>query len=197
MNNAKRAAAALLAMALAMGLTACGTSQSASSASSVPEYELPEGCSLTEEEMQKCIEDYAAYVSKALSPDGYTISFEVNGEGKCRFTGAYVANHGDSSSTSNDGSSSDSIVGTDESIPSLMVFNTVAECFGYLYQAGQLDVDGNIVAGMAAATTEGAGSATENTEIISPSSNSDNSETPAASESSALDSSTATSAAGN
>ena len=137
-------------------MTSCGKSESAS-ASTTLTYELPANCSLSEDEMVTAINEYTKYVSSALGGDGYNIEFKVKNDGTCMFAGQYVSQAPASSATTNrtsTSSSSSSSTLEDETIPDLITFQSVEECFAYLYQSGQIDKDGNIIAGLASADNE-------------------------------------------
>lgn len=89
--------------------------------------EMPDGVTLSEDQMKTTMSAYAAYMSEALAADGYTVTVRYDDDGV----------HFDGSKTADDGSTVE--------IPDLSKFDDLKSAFAYLYNCGQADADGNLL----------------------------------------------------
>lgn len=87
--------------------------------------EMPDGVTLSEDQMKTTMSAYAAYMSEALAADGYTVTVRYDDDGV----------HFDGSKTADDGSTVE--------IPDLSKFDDLKSAFAYLYNCGQADAEGN------------------------------------------------------
>ena len=95
--------------------------------------EMPDGVTLSEDQMKTTMSAYAAYMSEALAADGYTVTVGV---------------HFDGSKTADDGSTVE--------IPELSKFDDLKSAFAYLYNCGQADADGNLLVSTSVSAEEAA-----------------------------------------
>ena len=89
--------------------------------------EMPDGVTLSEDQMKTTMSAYAAYMSEALAADGYTVTVRYDDDGV----------HFDGSKTADDGSTVE--------IPDLSKFDDLKSAFAYLYNCGQADAEGNLL----------------------------------------------------
>lgn len=100
--------------------------------------EMPDGVTLSEDQMKTTMSAYAAYMSEALAADGYTVTVRYDDDGV----------HFDGSKTADDGS----IV----EIPDLSKFDDLKSAFAYLYNCGQADAEGNLLVSTSVSAEEAA-----------------------------------------
>lgn len=100
---------AVLCLAMAMACTAfvgCGKKDDAASASGATSEsavevldnskltEMPDGVSLSEDQMKTTMNAYAAYMTEALASDGYTVAVRYDEDGSVHFDGTKTAEDG-------------------------------------------------------------------------------------------------------
>lgn len=100
--------------------------------------EMPDGVTLSEDQMKTTMSAYAAYMSEALAADGYTVTVRYDGDGV----------HFDGSKTADDGSTVE--------IPDLSKFDDLKSAFAYLYNCGQADAEGNLLVSTSVSAEEAA-----------------------------------------
>lgn len=100
--------------------------------------EMPDGVTLSEDQMKTTMSAYAAYMSEALAADGYTVTVRYDDDGV----------HFDGSKTADDGSTVE--------IPDLSKFDDLKSAFAYLYNCGQADADGNLLVSTSVSAEEAA-----------------------------------------
>lgn len=88
-----------------------------------------EGCTLSDEEMTNVINEYVSLVGEALTEEGVATSVVIDDEGFVLFNSEKTDENGD--------------VITAEGV---MAFRSIRECFAYLYETGQVDLSGVILA---------------------------------------------------
>lgn len=156
-SSVKKGAALCLAMAMACtAFVGCGkkddaTSTSAATSESAVEVldnskltEMPDGVSLSEDQMKATMNAYAAYMSEALASDGYTVTVRYDDDGSVHFDG---------SKTADDGSTVE--------VPDLSKFDNLSAAFAYLYNCGQADAEGNLLVSTSVSADEAAASEAE------------------------------------
>ena len=122
----------------------CGASSAATSESSTEILdnskltEMPDGVTLSEDQMKTTMSAYAAYMSEALAADGYTVTVRYDDDGV----------HFDGSKTADDGSTVE--------IPDLSKFDDLKSAFAYLYNCGQADAEGNLLVSTSVSAEEAA-----------------------------------------
>lgn len=140
-SSVKKGAALCLAMAMACtAFVGCGKKDDATSASSATSEsavevldnskltEMPDGVSLSEDQMKTTMNAYAAYMTEALASDGYTVTVRYDEDGSVHFDGT---------KTAEDGSTVE--------VPDLSKFDNLSAAFAYLYNCGQADAEGNLL----------------------------------------------------
>ena len=100
--------------------------------------EMPDGVTLSEDQMKTTMSAYAAYMSETLAADGYTVTVRYDDDGV----------HFDGSKTADDGSTVE--------IPDLSKFDDLKSAFAYLYNCGQADADGNLLVSTSVSAEEAA-----------------------------------------
>lgn len=100
--------------------------------------EMPDGVTLSEDQMKTTMSAYAAYMSEALAADGYTVTVRYDDDGV----------HFDGSKTADDGSTVE--------IPDLSKFDDLKSAFAYLYNCGQADAEGNLLVSTSVSAEEAA-----------------------------------------
>lgn len=100
--------------------------------------EMPDGVTLSEDQMKTTMSAYAAYMSEALAADGYTVTVRYDDDGV----------HFDGSKTADDGSTVE--------IPDLSKFDDLKSAFAYLYNCGQADAKGNLLVSTSVSAEEAA-----------------------------------------
>ena len=100
--------------------------------------EMPDGVTLSEDQMKTTMSAYAAYMSEALAADGYTVTVRYDDDGV----------HFDGSKTADDGSTVE--------IPDLSKFDDLKSAFAYLYTCGQADAEGNLLVSTSVSAEEAA-----------------------------------------
>ena len=100
--------------------------------------EMPDGVTLSEDQMKTTMSAYAAYMSEALAADGYTVTVRYDDDG-VQFDG---------SKTADDGSTVE--------IPDLSKFDDLKSAFAYLYNCGQADAEGNLLVSTSVSAEEAA-----------------------------------------
>lgn len=100
--------------------------------------EMPDGVTLSEDQMKTTMSAYAAYMSEALAADGYTVTVRYDDDGV----------HFDGTKTADDGSTVE--------IPDLSKFDDLKSAFAYLYNCGQADADGNLLVSTSVSAEEAA-----------------------------------------
>lgn len=156
-SSVKKGAALCLAMAMACtAFVGCGkkdetTSTSSATSESAVEVldnskltEMPDGVSLSEDQMKSTMNAYAAYMSEALASDGYTVTVRYDDDGSVHFDG---------SKTADDGSTVE--------VPDLSKFDNLSAAFAYLYNCGQADAEGNLLVSTSVSADEAAASEAE------------------------------------
>ena len=100
--------------------------------------EMPDGVTLSEDQMKTTMSAYAAYMSEALAADGYTVTVRYDDDGV----------HFDGTKTADDGSTVE--------IPDLSKFDDLKSAFAYLYNCGQADAEGNLLVSTSVSAEEAA-----------------------------------------
>ena len=128
--------------------------------------EMPDGVTLSEDQMKTTMSAYAAYMSEALAADGYTVTVRYDDDGV----------HFDGSKTADDGSTVE--------IPDLSKFDDLKSAFAYLYNCGQADAEGNLLVSTSVSAEEAAAqeAASGDADATADSENTDAESTEAASE---------------
>lgn len=128
--------------------------------------EMPDGVTLSEDQMKTTMSAYAAYMSEALAADGYTVTVRYDDDGV----------HFDGSKTADDGSTVE--------IPDLSKFDDLKSAFAYLYNCGQADAEGNLLVSTSVSAEEAAAqeAASGDADAAADSENTDAESTEAASE---------------
>lgn len=158
-SSVKKGAALCLAMAMACtAFVGCGKKDDAASASGATSEsavevldnskltELPDGVSLSEDQMKTTMNAYAAYMTEALASDGYTVAVRYDEDGSVHFDGT---------KTAEDGSTVE--------VPDLSKFDNLSAAFAYLYNCGQADAEGNLLVSTSVSAEEVAASEAEST----------------------------------
>ena len=159
-SSVKKGAALCLAMAMACtAFVGCGKKDDAASASGATSEsavevldnskltEMPDGVSLSEDQMKTTMNAYAAYMTEALASDGYTVTVRYDEDGSVHFDGT---------KTADDGSTVE--------VPDLSKFDNLSAAFAYLYNCGQADAEGNLLVATSVPAEEAAASEAESTE---------------------------------
>lgn len=158
-SSVKKGAALCLAMAMACtAFVGCGKKDDAASASGATSEsavevldnskltEMPDGVSLSEDQMKTPMNAYAAYMTEALASDGYTVAVRYDEDGSVHFDGT---------KTAEDGSTVE--------VPDLSKFDNLSAAFAYLYNCGQADAEGNLLVATSVPAEEAAASEAEST----------------------------------
>ena len=158
-SSVKKGAALCLAMAMACtAFVGCGKKDDAASASGATSEsavevldnskltEMPDGVSLSEDQMKTTMNAYAAYMTEALASDGYTVTVRYDEDGSVHFDGT---------KTADDGSTVE--------VPDLSKFDNLSAAFAYLYNCGQADAEGNLLVATSVPAEEAAVSEAEST----------------------------------
>lgn len=158
-SSVKKGAALCLAMAMACtAFVGCGKKEDATSASGATSEsavevldnskltEMPDGVSLSEDQMKTTMNAYAAYMTEALASDGYTVTVRYDEDGSVHFDGT---------KTADDGSTVE--------VPDLSKFDNLSAAFAYLYNCGQADAEGNLLVATSVPAEEAAASEAEST----------------------------------
>lgn len=158
-SSVKKGAALCLAMAMACtAFVGCGKKDDAASASGATSEsavevldnskltEMPDGVSLSEDQMKTTMNAYAAYMTEALASDGYTVAVRYDEDGSVHFDGT---------KTAEDGSTVE--------VPELSKFDNLSAAFAYLYNCGQADAEGNLLVATSVPAEEAAASEAEST----------------------------------
>lgn len=158
-SSVKKGAALCLAMAMACtAFVGCGKKDDAASASGATSEsavevldnskltEMPDGVSLSEDQMKTTMNAYAAYMTEALASDGYTVAVRYDEDGSVHFDGT---------KTAEDGSTVE--------VPDLSKFDNLSAAFAYLYNCGQADAEGNLLVATSVPAEEAAASEAEST----------------------------------
>lgn len=158
-SSVKKGAALCLAMAMACtAFVGCGKKDDAASASGATSEsavevldnskltEMPDGVSLSEDQMKTTMNAYAAYMTEALASDGYTVTVRYDEDGSVHFDGT---------KTADDGSTVE--------VPDLSKFDNLSAAFAYLYNCGQADAEGNLLVATSVPAEEAAASEAEST----------------------------------
>ncbi len=158
-SSVKKGAALCLAMAMACtAFVGCGKKDDAASASGATSEsavevldnskltEMPDGVSLSEDQMKTTMNAYAAYMTEALASDGYTVAVRYDEDGSVHFDGT---------KTAEDGSTVE--------VPDLSKFDNLSAAFAYLYNCGQADAEGNLLVSTSVSAEEVAASEAEST----------------------------------
>ena len=153
-SSVKKGAALCLAMAMACtAFVGCGKKDDAASASGATSEsavevldnskltEMPDGVSLSEDQMKTTMNAYAAYMTEALASDGYTVTVRYDEDGSVHFDGT---------KTADDGSTVE--------VPDLSKFDNLSAAFAYLYNCGQADAEGNLLVATSVPAEEAAAS---------------------------------------
>lgn len=142
-------------------LTACGGDKAASGASSEVDAssaavvndenltEFPSDCKLSEDEMRAVVTAYADYMTEALKADGYVVEVRFEDDGSVHY----------------DGTRTDAEGNTD-TVKDLTSYSTVKDAFAYLYNCGQVDLEGNLLVGVSEGVQEAVEEATSEAESI-------------------------------
>lgn len=146
---------------LCFALTACGGDRAASGASSEVDAssaavvndenltEFPSDCKLSEDEMRAVVAAYADYMTEALKADGYVVEVRFEDDGSVHY----------------DGTRTDAEGNTD-TVKDLTSYSTVKDAFAYLYNCGQVDLEGNLLVGVSEGVQEAVEEATSEAESI-------------------------------
>lgn len=158
-SSVKKGAALCLAMAMACtAFVGCGKKDDAASASGATSEsavevldnskltEMPDGVSLSEDQMKTTMNAYAAYMTEALASDGYTVTVRYDEDGSVHFDGT---------KTAEDGSTVE--------VPDLSKFDNLSAAFAYLYNCGQADAEGNLLVATSVPAEEAVASEAEST----------------------------------
>lgn len=119
------------------------TSSSAAVAEEENLTEFPSDCKLSEDDMKAVISAYADYMTEALKADGYVVQARFEDDGSVHY----------------DGTRTDSEGNTD-TIKDLTSYDSVKDAFAYLYNCGQVDLDGNLLVGVSEGVEEAVSEAT-------------------------------------
>lgn len=125
-------------MACAM-LAGCGAKEEAESAASDSSadaavvddaklLEFPAECKLTDDQLNIVVTSYGDYMTEALKSEGYTVTARTESDGSIHYDGTRPSSDG-----------------TTETVPDLRVFDSAKDCYAYLYNCGQVDIDGNLL----------------------------------------------------
>lgn len=147
-------AAALLCTALcscskkdAASSSAATNETASSSSATVAEEgsltEFPSDCKLSEDDMKAVVSAYADYMTEALKADGYVVQARFEDDGSVHY----------------DGTRTDSEGNTD-TIKDLTSYDSVKDAFAYLYNCGQVDLEGNLLVGVSEGVEEAVSEAT-------------------------------------
>lgn len=100
---------------------------------------MPEGTEvkLSDDELKAVAAAYADYMTAALKSEGYSVTARFEEDGSVHF----------------DGERTDE-AGQVDSIADLNKFASLKECFAYLYNCGQVDLDGNLLVGVSEGVEE-------------------------------------------
>lgn len=100
---------------------------------------MPEGTEvkLSDDELKAVAAAYADYMTAALKSEGYSVTARFEDDGSVHF----------------DGERTDE-AGQVDSIADLNKFASLKECFAYLYNCGQVDLDGNLLVGVSEGVEE-------------------------------------------
>ena len=146
---------------LCFALTTCGGDKAASGASSAVDAssaavvndenltEFPSDCKLSEDEMRAVVTAYADYMTEALKADGYVVEVRFEDDGSVHY----------------DGTRTDAEGNTD-TVKDLTSYSTVKDAFAYLYNCGQVDLEGNLLVGVSEGVQEAVEEATSEAESI-------------------------------
>lgn len=146
---------------MCFALTACGGDKAASGASSEADAsstvsvndenltEFPSDCKLSEDEMRAVVTAYADYMTEALKSDGYVVEVRFEDDGSVHY----------------DGTRTDAEGNTD-TVKDLASYSTVKDAFSYLYNCGQVDLEGNLLVGVSEGVQEAVEEATSEAESI-------------------------------
>lgn len=158
-SSVKKGAALCLAMAMACtAFVGCGKKDDAASASGATSEsavevldnskltEMPDGVSLSEDQMKTTMNAYAAYMTEALASDGYTVAVRYDEDGSVHFDGTKTAEGGST-----------------VEVPDLSKFDNLSAAFAYLYNCGQADAEGNLLVATSVPAEEAAASEAEST----------------------------------
>lgn len=149
----KKIVSVLMVFAILCCLCACGTkptdadsqSEPASSAATNPVQdtasltEMPEDADLklSDDQLRAVAAAYADYMTAALKNDGYTVTARFESDGSIHFDGERVDANGNV-----------------DTIIDLNKFEDATACFAYLYNCGQVDIDGNLLVGVSEGVQE-------------------------------------------
>lgn len=153
MKNLKRFVAIGIAGAMMLALAGCskdaasasnsaqaGTGETASQAADVINkedmLEMPDGVSLSEDQMKIALSAYAGYMTEALKGE-YTVEVRYDNDGSVHFDG---------SKTEEDG--------TVVEAPDMNTFDSIEDAFAYLYNIGQIDAEGNLLVSVSSGESE-------------------------------------------
>lgn len=106
---------------------------------------MPEGVEvkMNDDELKAVAAAYADYMTAALKSEGYTVTARFESDGSVHFDGERVDANGKT-----------------DTISDLNKFASLKECFAYLYNCGQVDIDGNLLVGVSEGVQEAVEEAT-------------------------------------
>lgn len=131
-------------------LTACGNQKMEESSQIEivdPEADLkvfPTEAKLSEEEMKGVASAYADYMTEALGKEGYSAQIRFEDDGSVHFDGVRLNAENE-----------------EETVLDLKVFTSVQETFAYLYNSGQVDLEGNMLVSVSEGLVQDVSSAAE------------------------------------
>lgn len=146
---------------LCLALTACGGDKAASDASSTADAssgavvndenltEFPADCKLSDDELRAVVTAYADYMTQALQADGYVVEARFEDDGSVHY----------------DGTRTDAEGNTD-TVKDLTSYATVKDAYAYLYNCGQVDLEGNLLVGVSEGVQEAVDEATSEAESM-------------------------------
>lgn len=103
---------------------------------------MPDGVSLTEDQMKIAMSSYAGYMTQALADQGYTVEVRYDDDGSVHFDATKTDENGETTTT-----------------PDINQFDSLEDAFAYLYNVGQIDAEGNLLVSVSKSEEEAAAEA--------------------------------------
>lgn len=142
--------------AMLVGCSKKDTTQSSTSTGESAETEvinnedmlkMPEGVSLSEDQMKIAMSSYAGYMTQALADQGYTVEVRYDDDGSVHFDATKTDENGEAATT-----------------PDINEFDSLEAAFAYLYNVGQIDAEGNLLVSISKSEEEAAADAAASSE---------------------------------
>lgn len=110
-----------------------GAVTSSNAASEIPDpeeglYVYPEEANLADSKLKEVASAYAEYLTDAMAQEGYSAKLRIEGDGSVHYDGIRPNSEGQP-----------------EEVRDLKVFASVRDCYAYLYNLGQVDLEGNLL----------------------------------------------------